>query len=124
LLYKQGNTHAGFQRIEHGGSGPDGVPTEADEASEYKEELKMPILNGKTYEMQYLTDEETAVINAMRMGGKAQVNFFRSDYENMSNHMDSLDKDIFFYRHNMDLNATSYFEAKSENVTIGHFVDK
>ena len=24
----------------------------------------MPILDGKTYEMQYLTDEETAVINA------------------------------------------------------------
>ena len=28
-------------------------------------------LNGKTYEMQYLTDEETAVINAMRMGGES-----------------------------------------------------
>ena len=81
-------------------------------------------LNGKTYEMQYLTDEETAVINAMRMGGKAQVNFFCSDYEKMSNHMDSLDKDIFFYRHNMDVKITSYFEAKSENCTISHFIDK
>ena len=81
-------------------------------------------LNGKTYEMQYLTDEETAVINAMRMGGKAQVNFFCSDYEKMSNHMDSLDKGIFFYRHNVDVNITSYFEAKSETVTIGHFIDK
>lgn len=81
-------------------------------------------LNGKTYEMQYLTDEETAVINAMRMGAKAQVNFFRSDYENMSNHMDSLDKDLFFYRHNMDVKLASYFEAKSEKVTIGHFIDK
>ena len=81
-------------------------------------------LNGKTYEMQYLTDEETAVINAMRMGGKAQVNFFCSDYENMSNHMDSLDKDLFFYRRNMDVKLTSYFEAKSENCTIGHFIDK
>ena len=36
-------------------------------------------LNGKTYEMQYLTDEETAVINAMRMGGKAEVHFFQLD---------------------------------------------
>ena len=81
-------------------------------------------LNGKTYEMQYLTDEETAVINAMRMGGEAQVNFFCSDYEKMSNHMDSLDKDIFFYRYNMDVKITSYFEAKSENVTMGHFIDK
>ena len=77
-------------------------------------------LNGS----KYLTNEETAVINAMRMGGKAQVNFFRSDYENMSNHMDSLDKDLFPYRHNMDVKITSYFEAKSETVTIGHFIDK
>ena len=27
-------------------------------------------LNGKTYEMQYLTDEETAVVDAMRMGAE------------------------------------------------------
>ncbi len=77
-------------------------------------------LNGS----KYLTNEEMAVINAMRMGGKAQVNFFCSDYENMSNHMDSLDKDLFFYRRNMDVKLTSYFEAKSENVTMGHFIDK
>ena len=77
-------------------------------------------LNGS----KYLTNEELAVINAMRMGGKAQVNFFCSDYENMSNHMDSLDKDLFFYRRNMDVKLTSYFEAKSEKVTMGHFIDK
>ena len=77
-------------------------------------------LNGS----KYLTNEEMVVINAMRMGGKAQVNFFCSDYEKMSNHMDSLDKDIFFYRHNMDVKLASYFEAKSETVTIGHFIDK
>ena len=82
------------------------------------------VLNGINYTDKHLTDEETAVINAMRMGGKAQVNFFRSDYENMSNHMDSLDKDLFFYRRNMDVKLTSYFEAKSETVTIGHFIDK
>ena len=68
-------------------------------------------LNGS----KYLTNEELAVINAMRMGGKAQVNFFRSDYEN---------KDLFFYRRNMDVKLTSYFEAKSEKVTMGHFIDK
>ena len=81
-------------------------------------------LNGKTYEMQQMTDEEKAVIDAMRMGGEVQVNFFRSDYENMSNHMDSLDKDLFFYRYNMDMKIASYFEAESETVTIGHFIDK
>ena len=77
-------------------------------------------LNGS----KYLTNEEMAVINAMRMGGKVEVNFFYSDYEKMSNHMDSLDKDLFFYRHNMDVKLTSYFNAKSETVTIGHFIDK
>ena len=77
-------------------------------------------LNGS----KYLTNEETAVINAMRMGGKVEVNFFYSDYEKMSNHMDSLDKDLFFYRHNMDVKLTSYFNAKSETVTIGHFIGK
>ena len=81
-------------------------------------------INGINYTEKRLTDEETAVINAMRMGGKVEVNFFRSDYENMSNHMDSLDKDIFFYRHNMDVKVTPYFEANSETVTIGHFIDK
>ena len=32
-------------------------------------------LNGKTYEMQYLTDKETAVVNAMRRGAKISVDF-------------------------------------------------
>ena len=82
------------------------------------------VLNGINYTEKHLTDEEMAVVEAMRMGGEAQVNFFHSDYENMSNHMDSLDKDIFFYRYNMDVKITSYFEAKSETVTIGHFIDK
>ena len=35
----------------------------------------MPTSNGKTYEMQYLTDEETAVINAMRRGARISVDF-------------------------------------------------
>ena len=36
-------------------------------------------LNGKTYEMQYLTDEEKAVINAMRQGGQVDIYFFGLD---------------------------------------------
>ena len=36
-------------------------------------------LNGKTYEMQYLTYEEAAVINAMRMGGQVDIYFFGLD---------------------------------------------
>ena len=37
--------------------------------------MTMPTLNGKTYEMQYLTDEEKAVINAMRRGARISVAF-------------------------------------------------
>ena len=47
-------------------------------------------LNGKTYEMQYLTDEETAVINAMRMGAKVQADFFNSTADAALNHAESL----------------------------------
>ena len=36
-------------------------------------------MNGKTYEMQYLSDEEAAVINAMRMGAKVDIYFFKLD---------------------------------------------
>lgn len=46
----------------------------------------MPTSNGKTYEMQYLTDEETAVINAMRMGGKVEVHFFDSNEDAAEKH--------------------------------------
>ena len=47
-------------------------------------------LNGKTYEMQYLTNEETAVINAMRMGAKVQADFFNSTAVAALNHAELL----------------------------------
>ena len=83
-------------------------------------------LNGKTYEMQYLTDEETAVINAMRLGAKVQLHFFDSNYYTVVAHSHEL-SDTFGKRYWQDL--TEYpsghitFEAKSENVEITHFVD-
>ena len=48
------------------------------------------VLNGKTYEMQYLTDEETAVINAMRLGAKVQLHFFDSNYYTVVAHSHEL----------------------------------
>lgn len=39
----------------------------------------MNTLNGKTYEMQYLTDEEAAVINAMRQGATVEATFYDSN---------------------------------------------
>lgn len=47
-------------------------------------------LDGKKYEMQYLTHLEKAVVDAMRMGGKVQVHFHGSHYENMVANFESL----------------------------------
>ena len=82
-------------------------------------------LNGINYTEKHLTDEEKAVVDAMRMGGKAQVNFFHSDYSLMTEHLDSLDKDnLFVERANYNLTHSAYFQAISKNVQIGHFIDK
>ena len=43
-------------------------------------------LNGS----KYLTNEETAVINAMRMGAKVQADFFNSTADAALNHAESL----------------------------------
>ena len=83
------------------------------------------VLNGINYTEKHLTDEEMAVIEAMRMGAKVEANFFQSDYNAMMEHFDSLDKDdLFTWRASRNLSASSYFEARSEHVKIGHFIDK
>ena len=84
----------------------------------------MPTLNGETYEMQYLTDEEAAVINAMRMGGKVEVNFFGSNNDCMNKSLDSLDENLFDYHHTAEQSGFFYYEKQSEHVKIGHYIDK
>ena len=82
-------------------------------------------LNGKTYEMQYLTDEEAAVINAMRMGAKVQVSFFFSTDEAYRAHAEQLSRETFPKGGPADLGdgLTSY-RIESDRVTIVHFVQK
>ena len=86
-------------------------------------------LNGKTYEMQYLTDEETAVINAMRMGGKVEVHFFDSSEDAAEKHYEEL-KDIITQKRVNALVSESgsiefdSYEFKIGNHAIYHFVDK
>ena len=89
----------------------------------------MPTSNGKTYEMQYLTDEETAVINAMRMGGKVEVHFFDSSEDAAEKHYEEL-KDIITQKRVNALVSESKaikldsYEFKIGDHTIYHFVDE
>ena len=84
------------------------------------------VLNGINHTEKHLTDEEMAVINAMRLGAKVQLHFFDSNYYTVVAHSYEL-SDTFRKRYWQDL--TEYpsghitFEAKSENVEITHFVD-
>ena len=86
-------------------------------------------LNGKTYEMQYLTDEETAVINAMRMGGKVEVHFFDSSEDAAEKHYEELKDIITQKRVNALVSESSSikfdsYEFKIGNHAIYHFIDK
>ena len=86
-------------------------------------------LNGKTYEMQYLTDEEKTVINAMRMGGKVEVHFFDSNEDAAEKHYEEL-KDIITQKRVNALVSESKaikfdsYEFKIGNHAIYHFVDE
>lgn len=82
-------------------------------------------LNGKTYEMQYLTDEETAVINAMRMGAKVDVMFYKTD------NLEQLDErmDIFsefeaerFYVHDLVNSRSVAFTKQMETIGLAVYV--
>ena len=89
----------------------------------------MPALNGKTYEMQYLTDEETAVINAMRRGGKVEVNFFNSTDEVAEAHGKELESivdkiDIRDLRTGTTGEDFTSYEIHIGNHKVFHFVDK
>ena len=86
-------------------------------------------MNGKTYEMQYLTDEETAVINAMRMGGKVEVHFFDSSEDAAEKHYEELKDIITQKRVNALVSESSSikfdsYEFKIGNHAIYHFVDE
>lgn len=86
-------------------------------------------LNGKTYEMQYLTDEETAVINAMRMGGVVEVHFFDSSEDAAEKHYEELKDIITQKRVNALVSESSSikfhsYEFKIGNHAIYHFVDE
>ena len=82
-------------------------------------------LNGS----KYLTNEETAVINAMRMGGKVEVHFFDSTEDTAEKHYEELKDIITQKRVNALVSESSSikfdsYEFKIGNHAIYHFVDK
>ena len=87
------------------------------------------VLNGINYTEKHLTDEETAVINAMRMGGKVEVHFFDSSEDAAEKHYEQLSEIITQIRVNAlasesgSIKFDSY-EFKIGNHTIYHFVDE
>ena len=85
-------------------------------------------LNGKTYEMQYLTDEETAVINAMRKGAEANVYFFNSTLEAAkANHAETSGTlTDYIHRRLINDDGTKFdsYDLKMGKHTIFHFIDK
>ena len=83
-------------------------------------------LNGINSTEQHLTDEETAVINAMRMGGKVEVHFFNSTTEAAERHAQELANLACV---NIRTLKTDQTEFDSHDIHIGkhtiyHFIDK
>ena len=82
-------------------------------------------LNGS----KYLTNEEMAVINAMRMGGKVEVHFFDSSEDAAEKHYEELKDIITQKRVNALVTESSSikfdsYEFKIGNHAIYHFIDK
>ena len=77
-------------------------------------------LNGKTYD---LTDEEKAVVNAMRRGAKVQVSFFFSTDEACKEHARQLSLETFPKGGPSDLgDGLTAYHFESDRVDIVHFV--
>ena len=84
------------------------------------------VLNGINYTEKRLTDEETAVINAMRMGGKVKVHFFNSTTKAAERHAQELANLACV---NIRTLKTDQTEFDSHDIHIGkhtiyHFIDK
>ena len=84
-------------------------------------------LNGINYTEKYLTDEETAVINAMRMGAKVQADFFNSTADAALNHAESLNGLADAQVRPLTTPSGSKFDIYELHIgkhRISHFVDE
>ena len=79
--------------------------------------------------LSYLTSEEQAVIDAMRMGGKVEVHFFDSSEDAAEKHYEQLSEIITKKRVNALASESGSvkfdsYEFKIGNHAIYHFVDE
>ena len=84
------------------------------------------VLNGINYTEKHLTDEETAVINAMRMGGKVEVHFFNSTTKAAERHAQELANLAWVNIRTLKADQTE-FDSHDIHIgkhTIYHFIDK
>ena len=83
-------------------------------------------VNGKVYEAVYLTDEEKVVIDALRAGATARVNWFDLTYEEIVKITDELPEGVLVERRIKDFNDAILpfiaFEARSKDVELNFFV--
>ena len=84
-------------------------------------------LNGINYTDKQLTDEETAIINAMRMGAKVQADFFNSTADAALNHAESLNGLADTQVRPLTTPSGSRFDIYELHIgkhRISHFVDE
>lgn len=84
-------------------------------------------LDGKTYEMQYLTDQEAAIINAMRRGAKVTADFFESNIDDAEENHNELLGIVDSVRQEHlkpeSINEFTYYEINIGNHKICHYID-
>ena len=85
-------------------------------------------LNGKTYEMVYLTKEEKVVVDAMRAGGDAQVHMHNSTIEKAEEHLNSIPEKLLPYRKKEEIGWDTIVFTIGDSlvgkVSIYHYVNK
>ena len=82
----------------------------------------MMVLNGINYTDKHLTDEEMAVVEAMRKGGQVEVYFFDSTTEAADEHALSL---ITLAEYDVrEITTFVSHDIRIGKHTIYHFVDK
>lgn len=84
-------------------------------------------LNGIKHKSAWLTEEEKVVIDALRAGATARINWFDLTYEEIVKITDELPKSVLPIRETRDFcNSGPPFvvvEAKSEKVELNLYVD-
>lgn len=87
----------------------------------------MTMLNGVNHMQMFVTDEEKVVIDALRAGATARVNWFDLTYEEIVKITDELPEGVLTARKTKDFYNGDFpfvvVESKSEKVELNLYVD-